>query len=217
MSLFHSLLAGGYVAPTRVQSKHTDYASSTTWAFTLPATPTQGNLMVLIVGGIQSRTVTFPGGWAFQSDMLTLNGSNTHVIGFKVAGASEANFNITLNSNLQGAIDYYEISNFDPTMSYAGTFDISANQSGGGINSAVSNTFNVIKPSFVITAALWDDTRQFTTNNSFTVTTSTARSHSAYRQYTAPASGQSVTWTRVGLTAAVSSKINIIQIPGKRL
>jgi hypothetical protein len=215
MDLFHTLIAMGHVAPTRISSQHTDYTSSTTWGFTLPSTPAQGNLMVIVVGGIQSRTVTLPGGWAFQSNMLTLNGSNTHVIGYKIAGVSEGNFNVTFNANLQGAIDYYELSGVDASINYAATFDISVNQSGGGLTSAPSNTFNIPRPSFVITAVLWDDTRQFTTNNGFAQLTSTSRSHTAYRRYTAPASSQQVTWSKVSGADAVSSKVNMIVIPGR--
>lgn len=213
------LLGGRYIPPTRIQSQHTNYTASSTWAFTYPATPTQGNMLILFIGGIQSRTVTLPGGWT-KKDLLTLNGSNTHVMAYKVADAGESNFNITLTGGtLQGAVDYYELIDYGigPNGVDIISDDVSVNQSGGSFSTASGNVFTISRPAFVITATLWNDTVSFAVNNSFVAVSGTGRAFTGYRQYTAPISGQQVTWTKSSGTDATATKVNMIQVFGRKV
>lgn len=203
-----------FFTPYPVGLKHTDYSSSSTWAFTLPVAPTNGNLMILLVGGIQSRTVTFPVGWT-QASLNPSNGSQTHIIAWKTAGPSESTgFNVIISASMQGAIEYIELSDTDPISSMV--IGSSVLQPTGSYSSAISGVITYSRPMFVISTALWNDTMQFTTNNSFRILAGIGRMQSAWRAFNRSLSSFSVTWSKVTGVNATSTKVNNIIIYGRQ-
>lgn len=124
------------MAITLVHSAHTGFADGNGGhAFTLPATPTANNLLVLFVHS--DTTVTTPSGWT-----LPTNGSFVGQMGayafYKVAAGNETSVTITTNGNNSTAASYLEYAGTDPTP-----FELAAQGSTNAANTITTTTVSI--------------------------------------------------------------------------
>lgn len=199
--------------PELVYFKETEYVTgTTTFAFTIDQAPIEGNLMVLCVGGSQSRTSTFPGGWTVHS---MVGAGQTLDVGYKIAGSSETlSFNITFSANLQGSIFYFEFRNVDQIAPLGGTAAASTFTTA---TSKQHSVFDVGQP------AVYIQDIQFTTaptsigiNDGFTVGDGSDvnfRHGAAYRIFPGPTYSVGPTWTFSSATGSVG----MISFIGRRI
>lgn len=178
------------------------FASSTSWTVT-DILPSEGNLMVLCIGGSQSRTATWPSGW----NVIVMTGStNTLDIGYKIAGPSEgSSINITFNAGLQGSAHYYEFRNVDKTNPFvsggvASTFSAATSFSAG--------SYNVVDaPCVIITDIQFTAAITWTIDDGYTIIGSTARHSAAYKIYPINVASQVTTWSGASATGSAGSVI----------
>jgi hypothetical protein len=204
---FHGLLTEAQLTPVFVQSKKTDYSSSTSFSFTITTTPVEGNLMIICVGGSQARTATFPGGW---TTVVLTSASTTLVTGYKLAGAGETtSVTITFNLALQGSIVYHEFSNADPNVIVNTTgVDFSA------ATSASLGNYNVTQPSVYLQPIGFGATSSGTSvNNGYTLIGTGFRHGAAYKIYSGPAAAENTTYS----FASANGSLAMIAFRGKRL
>lgn len=200
---FHSLISEGchQTPPQIVQVKHTDYAASATYAFTIDATPIEGNLMVLAIGGVQVRTPAITGGgWElFEFDTP----AGTQFVAYKFAGPSEStSVEVTFTGGtLQGALHYIEASHVDqdaPVLAIdeeAQHFTAATSKSWG--------SYDVDDASLYIQTIVFDDTKTNSVNNGFTTPSTGSRHNAAYKIYPNGILGENTTWTFATATGSV--------------
>lgn len=187
--------------PVVVQVKHTDYAASATYAFTIDATPIEGNLMFLAIGGVQNRTAAITGGGWELNSFVGVGG--TQYYAYKFAGPSEStSVEVTFTGGtLQGALHYMEFSHVDmdapllPIDDEAQHFTAATSKNWGA--------YDVEDASVYIQTIIFDDTKNNSVNNGFTTPSTGSRHNAAYRVYSNPATGENTTWSFDSATGSV--------------
>lgn len=187
--------------PVFVQVKHTDYAASATYSFTIDATPIEGNLMFLAIGGVQNRTASITGGGWELSSFATPSG--TQYYAYKFAGPSEStSIEVTFTGGtLQGSLHYLEFSNVDldaPILAIddeAQHFTTATSKSWG--------SFDVANASVYIQTITFDDTKNNSVNNGFSTPSTGSRHNAAYKIYSDESLSENTTWSFDSATGSV--------------
>lgn len=147
MSLLHhhSLVKNQRLTPELLASNNGAINNVSSFTVTYGTTPTEGNLMLIWVGGIQTRTPSSLTG--YTQVILFPAGGGTDVYYWKIATSSEgASIGGTLSGNLQGNWVYMEWKNADNVSSM---FHGAVQDNSGGVTVAAFDfpAFAVIKPS----------------------------------------------------------------------
>lgn len=187
----HSLLISKQ-APTLIRGDITAFSKTTPWNMTLGATPTQGALMVIVMGSNQDKDYTISG-WSHIS--YAGQGGNMHIFA-KTAGAGEStavNIGWTTGGTGQGTAMYYELS---------GVRDVSPITSSAVVSTASATTHqwgSHMVPAGVFEIQLnhkGDGTQTWSINDSYTIfTASSTRTNSAYKRYDWGSFTVNPTWT----------------------
>lgn len=206
----HINIATRILTPELIWANKTDFASSTTWNFTITTTPVEGNLMAVFVGGSQARTVSWPGGW---NVVPMVGAGQTLEAGYKIAGAGESTaLTFTMSANLQGSVVYYEFSNVDTITPF---------QFGGTgvpfttVTSAQYGSFNVPGHSVAVQSIQFTSAPSWSVDSGFSLAAGSgvARHNAAYKIYHNDTLGDNPTWSGASATGA----IGMIIFNGKRV
>lgn len=201
--------ASRQLTPELVQANKTDFASSTTWNFTITSTPIEGNLMVACVGGSQARTVNWPGGWTV---VPMVGAGQTLEVGYKFAGAGESTaLTFTFSANLQGSVVYWEFNKVDAItpFQFGGTATTFSS-----VTSAQYGSFGVTAHSVAIQSIQFTTAPTWSVNGGFTIISGGPVRHTAaYKVYDNETVGENPTWSGGSATGA----IGLIIFNGKRL
>lgn len=160
-----------------------------TSSFTVSLAATAGRLLVIAIGGTQSRTyVSGMSGWAHIVIPVVSNG--TISVFYKIAGVSEpSSYNIVWSGNLGGTAAYFEMKDMDTVPLVASYSAFVA----AGTSIAVP-AYNVRVPSFVLSLLNLNINDTWSVNNSFTEFVS-APLKTSYRIYSVPAVAEVTTWS----------------------
>lgn len=197
----HGLLGLRFHSPVFVREQDTGGLSATTYSMTLSVTPVEGNLMVLALGGAQTRSYSSGlTGWG----LVTGGSSGTTLIAYKVAGAGEStSISVTWSGNLQGSMQYYEFSDCDAVAIHTEHLQTAAVTS-------VTHTFSSAFPSVgIVSAATNNSSNTFSSITSGWDYLGTSRHVSAYKLIIPVVSDTvAVVW---GTSATCQSKILLLR------
>ena len=142
----HILMAKGYKTPALIRSTYGNMPNISNAAVNAGATPTEGNLMVICVAGIQNRTASSPGvGW---STITTVTSNGCCIWYYKIAASGElSSWSLSTGSSLQGGWLYSEFSNIDSNGHYGNAHNT---QNGVNVTSVNVPSVHVLRPGFVI-------------------------------------------------------------------
>lgn len=187
--------------PVFVQVKHTDYAASATYSFTIDATPIEGNLMFLAIGGVQNRTASITGGGWELNSFVTPGG--TQYYAYKFAGPAEStSIEVTFTGGtLQGALHYLEFENVDMDAPILAVDDEA--QHFTAATSKNWGAYNVDNASVYIQTIVFDGTKNNSVNNGFSTPSTGSRHNAAYRVYSDAVTGENTTWSFDSATGSV--------------
>lgn len=171
-----------------------------------------GVLMIMQIGGVQTRTVTPPAGWS-SYHVPSVGAAGTLTVLYRIASSESGSYSIDLSSSMTpGAIYYSEWRGIDTLSPLASSVGNSTNSAG---TSLASPSFSVMTPGLAYSACQHDSvTPQWQPNNSFTIITASSPTRAAYRIYAAADSSESVTWTGFSSTA---SKVGVLVFNAKRV
>jgi len=197
------------LTPALYQFNLQGFSASTSWAVSTSGTPIEGNLMVLCLGGSQSRTTTLAG-W----NIVPMAGATfTLDVCWKFAGAGEStSINPTFNANLQGSSQYFEFRNIDPGAPVIGGLATAVGYS--AVTTKSWGSYEVGEPSVYIqninNAA---SVASISIDNGYTIGTPSGRHSAAWKIFSnegiTPA--EFATWT----FSSASGNVGIIAFRGK--
>lgn len=155
-------------------------------------TPVAGNLLIYVMGGSQTRTVSGPSGWV--QNMTATSGGGTLEVWIKTATGSEpSSYTFTIGGGtLTGGFSYFELSGVNTQ-----TQNIFTPDNGIAGTSKAYSSYNITPHEFTIIAlAGKTNLGSGSADNSFTTVNNLGqRFKCAYRIYSAPATGEITTWT----------------------
>jgi len=190
--------------PALIRGDITAFSKTTPWNLTLGATPTEGALMMVVMGSDQDRDYTISG-WS-HVNYGGLSG-NMHVFA-KIAGAGESttvNIGWTTGGNGDGTAMYYEISGSrsdDPIHTVVPVSSASATTHQYGSHMVPAGVFEIQLNHKGIGLQTW------AINDGYTIYTATStRTNSAFKRYGFGGVAVNPTWTYN--TAAVAAMIYI--------
>lgn len=170
--------------PEILQSRGLNQNNLGSQTISFVSTPTQGNLLVIVIGIVGIRTITPPSGWtSFQYEAA----SGVTIEGFwKVAGNSESNsYTFTTTGTPNWYSTCYEITGADTTT----PIQFSSDNNNGGVAGKVLNSASAAEDvdanTLVIACLMTNGTANTTTfSNSFLAATSVGTIHQdCYRRY----------------------------------
>jgi len=203
----HSLLGVRLLTPVLVQTKSANYSASS-YTITPDATPTDGNLVILVYGGTQTRTPTPPGGFTNISHSVT---SGTLCVAYKFASGEPSSYTVTFSGSIVGTIQLYEVNNIDDSNPYIGALTPA---DGTAVTSLSCGSYNVSQPSFHISSLEMSGGAAWSPDNSFTDIVSAGQRHrSAYRIYGGPVNSETTTWAG----ASIDAHVGHVSFRGKRV
>lgn len=127
---------GDPVAFVLEDSAHIGFADGNAGhTFTLPSTPTAGNLLVLFVHS--DTTVSTPSGWTLPTDGSFVGQMGAYGF-YKIAVGNETAISITTNGNFSAAASYLEYSGNVPAP-----FEIAVNGSTAAANTITTTSVNI--------------------------------------------------------------------------
>lgn len=203
----HSLITPSEI-PVVSNSTRTDVDNVSTRDINI-GTPPEGNLLVLVVGGVQNRTVTFPGGW---TQVTPVGGIGSMSFGYKIAGASESSpVTINFSGNLQGQVYFYSLSNTsDDVISGTGT----ASTFGAGITSASWANYDVPAKSIYIQTINFGQSETWTIDDNYTQHSAGSLRHfAAYKIYGNVIDNEDATWS--GAATGAGGSVGAIAFFGR--
>lgn len=171
-----------------------------------------GRFMVMLIGGVQTRTVTPPIGWG-SYHIPSVGSAGTSTIMWKAALSESGSYSIDLSSSMTpGAIYYAEFLGVDLVNPLA--FNVGSSTSSPA-SSRVSPNFSFTFPGLAFSGCQHDSvTPQWTPNNSFNLIAASSPVRAAYRIYNEAALSQNVTWSGFSSTA---SKVGVVGFNAKRI
>lgn len=202
LATYNALLQPNRLIPTFIQGVAGTGDGTTTFTVTPSTTPVQGNLLVIIAGGQQSRGVTTgPSGFT----ALTQQGAAvipTNRIFYKFATGSEpANYTVVWNGTMVGGASFIEVENVDkhnPVALHYGT-------GGGPVTTLALPAYNVHHPGIAFTFAGKSGTATWGPDNGFTNIPGAGASRKQYRIYYSYALNEVTTWS--GTSESVNADI----------
>jgi hypothetical protein len=179
------------LTPSVVNTSNGLINNTVTSTVTAPATPTEGNLLIIQTGGVQNRTPADLTGWT--KVIITHPTAGTDYYYYKVASASElTSWLLNFGSAIQGGWIFYELANCD----LVAPFQALIKSDSGGISVATFDypTYNISIPTlalmFIYLSAV---SNTWVPTNSFTPATANSLNiylKGAYKQYNDKASGE---------------------------
>lgn len=197
------------LTPEKVTSNKTDFASSSTWNFTIGTSPVEGDFLAVFVGGSQARTVNWPGGWTV---VPMVGAGQTLEAGYKFAGAGETTaLTFTFSANLQGSVVCYQFRYIDTVTPF--------NFGGTGVpfttvTSAQYGAFDAPAHTAVVQSIQFTTAPSWSVDGGFSLDAGggVARHNAAFKIYHNTALGENPTWSGASATGA----IGMIIFNGKR-
>lgn len=187
----HKNIGRAYMLPSLYGSVVTNGTTVSSVVITPGTTPTANDLMVITIGGSQSRTITPPAGWYL---VPRASGFGTSGIMYKVATGSEpANYTVNFSGTLSFGAAFFQLSNID--FEAADSTTIGAT-SVGTVTSLNSGNFNVTRPGIAISLLSKSATGGgWNTDNGFTSILVAGQHKYAWKQYPVLATGENTTWS----------------------
>lgn len=179
--------------------------TSDTYTITPGVTATEGNLLVAIIGGAQSRGFnTIPSGW---THLVSIGGGRTCSLFYKVAGAGEpASYDWVLTASLTGGYWYAEITNLDTTNPIL----LHIGAAGGPVTTLSPGTFDVTEPCFALTYLSLASTATWNTDNGFTSSSPAGSFKFGGKFFNSVELSQTVNWS--GASNTVTAELVLLRV-----
>jgi hypothetical protein len=189
MSLLAHRVSNMYLVPTQISTAQ-GVGSGTTYTITPAVTPTDGNFLVITVGGTQTRViVTPPTGFTEIATVTTLAGTNKMF--YKVASSEPASYSIVWGLALGGGWTFTELTNIENSSPLG---DHVGGETALGTSVALS-AYDVDRPGFTITCLSKSLGGAWGVDNSFINVNPSGSHKAARRRYVGIALGEATTWT----------------------
>lgn len=201
----HMMMGVSRLPPGFVRSQSVSGGAVTSYTITPTVAPIPGNVMIVALGGFQTRTINPPAGWTLDRDLTGAAGGTSAVYSKIVTISEPASYVFNWTGNLQGGACYYEFKNIEIVQPRK--IGDSQNFTVPFLTSLSHTTYNIPYPALVIANySSYSGAEIWAINNGFTVALS-GRFCSAYRIYNEPKQGEVTTWngttTQLNLTLAI--------------
>lgn len=163
----HALISRKRLTPELVTDSDAIINNVSSGNFTTLVTPTEGNFLFIMIGGVQTRTPGALSGWTLVN--VSPVGGGTDWYYYKTAGASEpTSWAFTLSGALQGGWIFMEIKNVDVADPFA--FETHNTSGGASVGSHNFPSFPIDRPEMAVcrivlgaASSTWVLTNNFTT------------------------------------------------------
>lgn len=191
---YNNLLQPIRLIPSIIQSVAGTGTGTDTFTVTPTSTPITGNLMVIIAGGAQTRSVTTPPSGFTALTQQGVTAATTNRIFYKFATASEPSSYTVVwgGGTLSGGASFIEVQDVDrsnPVNLHVGT------GSAVSVTTLAIPSYNITNVGFAVTFIAKSGTSTWAADNDFDNIAGAGQSRKETKIYRNPATGEITTWT----------------------